>query len=352
MTLNVRTRNITDLFNFELPFEFNKDADMSNAIKFFSMIMKNDKEIIEYLQINLGYCITGEINQRCIYIFWGSGANGKSTMCDLLYSIMSKFCVAVSKKVFIMNDRGSSHSEHLMPLVNSRIAIFSETKKGDSLNEELIKSLTGGDKISARAIYGKQFTFKPCSKYMILTNSKPDMDINSKAMMDRVRYIPFGAVFSEKPKKDEYLRDHKFIEELGTVYLEEVFNWLCIGAHKYYNLMDKGKLIPIPKQLEDAKNNYLSELDSASSFIENMCEKGDKYRISRSELYDRYVLWFKKDGVGNMVKNSGFYKRLKQIGYKEVKSSGTRNIIGLQMITENEDNKDVDLNASPANNTV
>ena len=62
--------------------------------------MNNDKENTEYLQKCLGYCITGEICGRCLFIFWGKGANGKSTVSDLLGKILSKLSISASKSIF------------------------------------------------------------------------------------------------------------------------------------------------------------------------------------------------------------------------------------------------------------
>ena len=103
-TLETRDRSINDLFDFEIDIDFTDDMErydftdenevtdycktqLPDAEKFFLQIMNGSNEIKTYLQMNLGYCLTGEINQRCIYIFWGCGSNGKSTVCDLMTKI-------------------------------------------------------------------------------------------------------------------------------------------------------------------------------------------------------------------------------------------------------------------------
>jgi P4 family phage/plasmid primase-like protien len=337
--LQVKNRSINDLFDFEIPFDFDINANLNNASKFFNQIMKGNTENVDYLQMCLGYCITGEINQRCIYIFWGKGSNGKTTLCDLLNKILGKFCVSVDKQIFITGKKGSSHTEYLMPLIGARVAIYAETEEGDSLNEALIKSLTGGDVISARAIFGKQFSFKPTSKYIMLTNEKPNFNINSKAMLDRLKYIPFSAFFDDKftcdnPNLGQYKRDIEFIDKLSTINLHEVFMWLCIGANKYYNLISAGKIMIVPKNLEEARDEYINELDSAVGFIDDMCIKGDKLSVNRSELYQAYSNWFKKDSVGKLFKNSDFYKRMDKLGYISVKSNGVNKYKGLAIKKE------------------
>ena len=89
-TLEIRLRRKTDYFDFELPYDF-IPTKIGKATKFFEQIMRNDKGIVNYLQTLLGYCITGETNLRSMFIFWGAGSNGKSTLCDLLSKILNKF---------------------------------------------------------------------------------------------------------------------------------------------------------------------------------------------------------------------------------------------------------------------
>lgn len=154
----------------------------------------------------------------------------------------------MSKKVFIKDNSNTSHTARLIPLVSAKLAIFSESEQFEQLNDDQLKSLTGGDDISARELYGKQFSFKPIAKYILLTNHKPNWNSHDQAMMDRIRYIPFNARFVDSPSNtSEYKRDVEFIDKLLTTNLHEVFEWLCIGAYKYYKYMEQKKSFPIPK---------------------------------------------------------------------------------------------------------
>jgi len=324
--LEVRLRNKTDYFDFELPFEFNPNK-IAKAQKFFEQIMNNDKEVVSYLQTILGYCMTGETDLRSMFIFWGSGSNGKSTLCDLLKKILNKFYIAADKKIFIRQEKGSSHTAHLMPLIGARLAVLSETEEGEKLNESLIKALTGNDTISARELYGKQFAFKPVAKYVMLTNHKPTFNINDQALLDRIKYVPFTARFTSKPKNGEFPKDAKFIERLMSTYLDQVFSWLCIGANNYYK--SKGS-IDIPKSLQDATDEYIKEIDNVSKFIEDKCIRKDEAKVKQSELYDIYRNYCSENGL-TYQRNSEFYKRLENLGFTRVASKGYHYIKGLEV---------------------
>jgi putative DNA primase/helicase len=330
-TLEIRPRTREDLFDFEINCNFlGRKAPIKNAERFFNQIMKDDKEVVEYLQCNLGYCTTAEINQHCIYIFWGSGANGKSTLTELMSIIMGHMSIPVDKKLFIKSDSGGNHTAHLVPLIGARLGVFSESEKAEKINGGLVKTLTGGDKISCRALYGDQFEFKPCAKYIFLTNFRPSFDINDQAMLRRIKYVPFLAAFKERPQKGEYNVDHQFIEDLKSIYIDEVFSWLCIGAYKYYGYVARKEPIPIPKALEDAKNQYIFELDNVSQFLgENYidCRKQSKRdikatRIKRGDLYDDYKIWRQTNQDGDTVNQQQFFRSMDAKKYELIKSGG------------------------------
>ena len=325
-TLEIRLRKKTDYFDIELPYDFNPKK-ISKAEKFFEQIMNNNKEVVNYLQTMLGYCITGETDLRNMFIFWGAGSKDKSTLCELLKKILDKFYISADKKIFIKQERGSSHTAHLIPLVNARIAVLSETEEGEKLNESLIKALTGNDSISARELYGKQFSFKPRAKYIMLTNHKPTFNINDQALLDRIRYIPFNARFTSKPKDGEFLKDGRFIDKLMNDYISEVFTWLCIGANNYYKLNGN---IDIPKSLQEATDDYINEIDNVSQFIADMCERKQGESIKKTELYDCYKNYCCDNGM-TYQKQGDFYKRCQKLGFEEVKIHGVRQIRGIKL---------------------
>lgn len=345
-------KNINEMSNIEKQ-EFIRDK-LKHAYKFFNQIMGYKEEVVKFLQYHLGYCLTRETKLRSVYIFWGNGRNGKSVLCNLLEKIMNKLFTAASKEVFIKEKKSSGHTEHLMPLMNARLAVYSESDKKETLNESLLKSLTGGDSISIRAIYGKQFSFRPPAKYIMLTNHKPKFDTISQSILDRIIYIPFSARFSYNPIKCEIQADDKFIEKLTNEYLDEVFTFLCIGAHYYYKDIEKGKTIETPELINAAKNEYIKEIDTVSAFINEYCitikesiindlienkkHIPNEYKTDRVRLHGSYCEWA-KDNCDECIKNTEFYKTIEKLGYTIKSSNGKRYILGL-VVNHNLDEED------------
>ncbi len=321
-TLKIRLRQKTDYFDFELPFEYK--SKFTNANKFFSQLMCNDQEIIDYLQIILGYCLTAETDMRSLFIFWGVGSNGKSSLCDIMKTILGKYYTALDKKAMILSELTPSHTSHLMPLLTARLAVLSETAENEKLDAKSIKTLTGCDTISCREIYQSQVTFIPKCKYIILTNHKPNFNIDDQAMVDRIKYIPFNARFTSEPKEGEFLKDSKFIEELSTTNINEVFSWLVIGANKYYR---NRKHIAIPKKLKDATNDYINEIDTVAQFINEKCKIDSKSRVKCPDFYESYESYCCDSGV-NYIKKLEFFKKIEK-QYPKLKSNGVQYFTGI-----------------------
>jgi len=125
---------------------------------------------------------------------------------------MAKFFDWVDGKHFTKfeQERSSSATPHLIPLIGARLAVLSETKKNEKLNEKIIKQLTGNDKISCRALYGSQIEFRAICKLILLTNNKPGFNSDDLAMIDRLRYSPFKSRFTDNPKKGEMKKRRGF----------------------------------------------------------------------------------------------------------------------------------------------
>ena len=287
--------------------------------------MNNDKTIYNYLQVVLGYSLTGWTNMRSLFILWGKGSNGKSTLCNLLKNIMKKYYIIADKRIFMDTDnKNNSHTSHLIPLVTARIAVLSETQENERLNENLIKSLTGEDAMTARELYGKQFTFTPKAKYILLTNNKPTFKLE-QSMLDRIKYIPFNARFVDFPKDGEFKRDPNIIETLNKN-LDIVFTWLCIGAKKYF---DNGMKIETPQILKDHLTDYINDIDGATKFIEGKIRMNLLNKTKRAVIYESYKNFCNNSNITNgtnyiILSCNEFYCKLNEKGYNEYISSGNK----------------------------
>ena len=329
-TKKIRYRQRTDLFTFEIECDYLENSNLEHANRFFNDIMLNSQENVKYLQYILGYSLTCETNLRSLFILFGNGSNGKSVLLEIIQKILGrKLCKTADKRIFIKSNVNSGHTDHLAQLQGTRISIYYETDENEKLNESLIKTLTGSDDISTRKIYGCTFTFKPHSKYFIVTNNKPIFNL-SQSMTDRIKYIPFDARFVHEPlKQNEFKVDDIFIEQLKTIYLSEMFTFIVNGAYEYY----KNPILKIPEKIQKITDANFNELDTVADFIKNCTEIKTGSNIKKSELFDNYELYCRtEDNQEISVGKKGFYKCLEQKGYIFVKIHGIEYIKNISLL--------------------
>ena len=89
-------------------------------------------------------------------------------------------------------------------LVGIRYAVIQEPSKGDSINEGPLKEITGGDKLTARALYKNSFSFQPQFKLVVCTNTLLDVKSNDDGTWRRIRVCDFMSKFADDVNSPEF----------------------------------------------------------------------------------------------------------------------------------------------------
>lgn len=329
-------------FSFECPVNYRPLADLSKINKYFASLMKNDSEMFEYLQRVLGYSITGETQERVMFIMYGNGRNGKGACFELIKKILKEWVIAASRDALLKPKANSHHASagaataHLMPFQNCRIAMLSEIDEGDELHPTFPKNITGEDSINSRPPFGKkEIEFKSQGKIIFQVNTKPKFSLE-QAMIDRIRYIPWNARFTTNPVVGEYQSDPKLIEWLNSQEGMDLFiTWIINGSIKWY-ATGFGK---VPKIACDFTKSSLKELDTVSQFIDDKLETDtdNSQGLTGAFLYDEYKYWAKEAEV-TALSNVKFGESLKKKMSNKQTKSGIRYFgYKIKVIDEEED---------------
>jgi putative DNA primase/helicase len=157
---------------------------------FLKKVTAGDDELAEYLARVAGYCLTGHTGDHAIFLFWGTGGNGKGTFVNTLLGVVGGGGRDPPPEPQF-ETRGDRHPTELAMLRGARLVVASETQAGRHWNESRIKALSGGDPISARFMRGDFFTFVPRFKLVILGNHKPALRNVDEAIRRRLHLVPF-----------------------------------------------------------------------------------------------------------------------------------------------------------------
>jgi len=257
--------------------EYTDKIDHPLWTNFLDTVFKNDKELIRYIQKAVGYSLSGDTSEQCAFFCYGDGRNGKSTFLDTISDILGDYAINIQPDTIMVKRQSGGANSDIARLRGARFVTSVEPEEGMRLNEGLIKQLTGGDRVTARKLYGNEFEFKPEFKLWMGTNHKPIIRGTDTGIWRRVRLIPFTVQISES-KADKMLK-HKLRQEYPAI-----LNWATEGC-----LLWRREGLKPPVAVEDAIKEYRSEMDVISSFLgECTSDSGSE---KASEVYQAYKKW-------------------------------------------------------------
>ena len=190
--------------------------------------------LIAFLQRLLGYGITGSTAHHVFSILYGEeGRNGKDTLLDLLKEVLGPLVGAVSNDLFVAQDTfraSGAPTPHLCDLQGKRLVWGSETRQGDKRNIAQIKLLSGGGDISTRQLRGRQYSFTPTHKLLLMTNYKPHADARDQAFWSRACLIEFGIRFVAHPHAPNERQADPGLKEKLKQERSGILAWLVRGC--------------------------------------------------------------------------------------------------------------------------
>lgn len=245
-----RSDYITKLANASL----RPEAKCPRWLSFIQEITDDDERLAHFIQKFCGYLLSGRRNEQIILFLVGSGANGKSVFLSLLKHVLGTYAGVISSKALIDRSTSSIPSD-IAALANKRFVMLSEFPEHVPLNTATVKSITGGDEITARHLYKEWFAFKPQFQIACAVNDLPRLDWVDDAYFRRVRIVPFRRVFNQA-NMDKSL-EVKLCEEA-----DGIINWMVKGYHSY----TREGLEPTPK-MTSLLSEYRFNEDPVNQFV-------------------------------------------------------------------------------------
>lgn len=274
----------------------------------------NDVDLAVFYLLWFGYSLFGHTQEQRFLILTGIGRNGKGALADAVRHVFGEYSAPADQAIYIRHKFGSARSDgaraDLMALKGKRVAIMSEPLGGE-FNEELLKAHTGGDPITARALYSNNvISWKPTHSITFLTNQPPTVTDIGPAMAARVMVADFNERF------DGDKENKKLYGELEGE-AEGILAILVFAAKTWYE-SENG--MELPERVVRASADYLTTNDPMGRALNEafVIEKGAK--SAGSLLYDTYTEWFERSGQdGDAMTATGFGLALTKRGFTKIK---------------------------------
>jgi len=111
--------------------------------------------------------------EHALFFVYGPDGNGKSVFLNTVENIMGGYATRATMEAFTASKSSyDRHTTDIAMLASARLVTLSETEDGRFWKESLVKSMTGGDKITARFMRKDNFTFTPQFKLIVTSNNK------------------------------------------------------------------------------------------------------------------------------------------------------------------------------------
>lgn len=239
--------------------EFDGKAKCPLWDKFLNDIFLGNQEVIDFMQRVIGYSLTASTKEQCLFILYGCGRNGKSIFTDTIAYMLGDYAINCPTSALIIKNNNGGIPNDVASLKGARFVTATENNQNVTLDEALIKQLTGSDKVTARFLHKEFFEFRPTFKIFIATNHKPNIRGTDIGIWRRIRMIPFDLRIDDK--SDDRNLGKKLREELPGIFV-----WAVKGYKKW---LKDGLLTP--QVIFDATCNYQDEEDDLGQFIKDYC---------------------------------------------------------------------------------
>ena len=303
--------------------------------------------MVAFLQRLLGYGITGTTAHHVFTILYGEeGRNGKDTLLDTLKEVLGPLVGAVSNDLFVAQDKfraSGAPTPHLCDLQGKRLVWGSETRQGDKLNIAQIKLLSGGGAISTRQLHGRQYSFTPTHKLLLMTNYKPHADARDQAFWSRACLIEFGMRFVAHPKAPNERQADPSLKEQLKEERSGILAWLVRGC-----LAFQQQGLAVPSLITLATEKYRDEEDTILHFLNECCVLRPEASVKASMLYEEYKAWCEQNQFGRGMNATLFGNEISRRFEKKTTKIG-RIYQGVGILTAGEGLvKGLDSNPSPS----
>jgi len=277
------------------------------------------EEVREYTMRFLSSCLSGEIREEKFYFWTGSGGNGKSKLIELIDFTLGDYSRSMDVS-FLTTKRGSSSSAspELENIKSARFVYMSEPEKNDLIYVGKLKQMTGGDKMTTRALFKGTTQFKPQFKIALMCNDLPQLGGNDGGIWRRIEVVKYISKFTDNERHVDHKRNQYLADNQLTSKLEKWNLLFMLKLLQKYMIYDKEGTCP-PNQVKEETKQYQASNDIFMNWFEDCLVETDEF-CAFDELYEDWDSYCDEIGIPAKQKPEK----------KEIKSS----LIKLQEKTE------------------
>lgn len=292
--------------------EYNEEDNKQisdEVIDFMSKIFQ-DTSLNEYMWDHLSSVFIGENINQTFNIYHGRGSNGKSMLTDLMFMTLGEYAGTVPVSLITEKRPGiGGTSSEIMQLKGIRYAVMAEPKKGDKMNEGIMKQLTGDSTISGRALYCDTETFMIQFHLVVCTNTLFEMSSHDDGTWRRIRVCDFETKFydpedfnTEKVRVLIKNETYKYMEPKNKYLKDKMKTWTEVFASMLVKraFQNQGKVHNC-LSVKERTDKYKLDSNHIQKFVEEHIvsdyTKMD-HKLKIKDVFEDFKIWYKDHAPG------------------------------------------------------
>lgn len=302
--LDIETGQLVDnpnnyLILNEIPHNWNPKAKSEIVDSTFQRIAQNDEAVIANLWEMFGLALYRGHDVSRMILLQGSGANGKSTLLDMLRHMLGEDnCFSLS-----ICDLGEKFQ--LVPAMG-KLALIGDDISNDYVNGKacaVMKKFVTGDTVNDQYKGGATFQFKPYATLIYSCNEIPKFADGTYGFERRIHPIPLSARFTPS--------DKGFDPRLGEKLKNEVCLEYAIAKAVEALRRCRSKLSLTANSLsQKMANDIINDNDSVRAFLDGTYSSAASIvGKTNTDIFSSYDAWCKNNGIEPLGK-SAFSKKL------------------------------------------
>ena len=278
--------------------------------RFVHDVTGGDGELAAFLQRSCGLALSGDVTEQNLWLHYGEGRNGKSTLLGVLSDLLGSYAGPAPMDLLLTkHGRGKEVETQFAGLAGKRLVTAVEADSGVRFSEATVKLLTGGDTVLARRLYEQPWPLKPTWKLHIAANHKPVVRGQDEGIWRRILLTPWQVRF-DGAKEDKDLKDKLRAEFSG------ILSWCLYGFTRW-----QVERLAAPASVTAATGEYRGENDVLGTWMEECCIKQANAVAEAGDLYRSFKAWAEDRGehTGNAT---AFGLQLERLGFSSERPTG------------------------------
>jgi phage/plasmid-associated DNA primase len=274
---------------------------------------------------------------QAFYVLTGPGGrNGKGILDGLIKKALGKYHYTAENTFLTTTIKAGVPNPTLAETNGIRYLSLSEPDNGAEtcvLNVDFVKGITGRDPLTCRGLYEKNKTFENRFTTFMLCNNPPTFNKIDKAIVERVKCIPFTERFLSNPDPTDD-HQHACNDKLKDIlaeqkYINEFIKYMFEIAHEYKDITQTE--FKASKLCKERTDEYIEENNAFKFWFEDKYQKvvlPDNFKSMKKDEREKYIIRTKTSTI--LAEYNEGKPKHEQISARKLKNALTFNDIEVQ----------------------